>query len=393
MPALYDLPGFEAQIVDQDYLADLGVTVRPLPETLNKLTSGSRDFQERYRARTLTLPPVVEDSDITLDQALPVHDYTGKCPRDTFELNPGTGCPLSCLYCLVTDGRHTQRAVRYENYHLYLRQVLDRSEGRRAFYYFSPKTEAFSELTLRTGLAHRILGEFREHFRSHPRSGARLFLATKAGCSQLLASDGGETILDLLADLAGKVQFNTSIGILPPGVMEVLEPDAPMMADRLAAMRLCQERGIYARAVLSQPILAPYLTDEVMHRYFEALQAHGIVNFKPEFLTVCPENLAGIAQLVGHFDRDLERRLYAIYLDPANGDHRKQRERTAPDRALCRRLLEQLMAIGASYGMTLSVCHWVRDQLGISGAAIPIVNDQGFRCLGYQTRFLAQVGP
>ncbi len=307
-------------------------------------------------------------------------------------MNPVTGCPLSCLYCLVTDGCHTKQAVRYEDYHLYLRGILERHNGRHAFYYLSPKTEAFSELTLSTGIAHRILKEFLAHFRANPESGARLFLATKAGRAELEAKHKGESIIDLLVALGGRVQFNTSIGILPPQLMEVLEPGAPRFADRLEAVRLCQSRGVYARAVLSQPILASYLTDETIEQYFAAMQSVGIINFKPEFLTVCPENLAMIAQLVGYFDKNLERQTYEIYLAPENSDHRKQRQRTAPERTACRKLLDKLIRAGERHGLGVSLCYWVRSQLDVSEALIPIVNARGFRCLGYQTRFLSPTG-
>ena len=34
-------------------------------------------------------------------------------------------------------------------------------------------------------------------------------------------------------------------------------------------------------------------------------------------------------------------------------------------------------------GMSVSICYWVRKQLGISEELIPIINRNGFQCLGY----------
>ncbi len=38
------------------------------------------------------------------------------------------------------------------------------------------------------------------------------------------------------------------------------------------------------------------------------------------------------------------------------------------------------------YGVSTSICYWVRSELGISEEMIPIINDNGFQCLGYQRR-------
>ncbi len=42
--------------------------------------------------------------------------------------------------------------------------------------------------------------------------------------------------------------------------------------------------------------------------------------------------------------------------------------------------------IARKYGVSTSICYWVRSELGISEEIIPIINDNGFQCLGYQRR-------
>ena len=381
-----NLEGLSPTIVDADYLNALGVQVFPTTETLDGLKRGSRFFQERLGNGRIVPRPTVELTEIDLDSKLEIHNYTGACPVLTYELNPVVGCNVGCLYCLVTDGVHEQELKAYTNYHLLVRRILNEKNGERHYYYFSPKTEAFQEPTLQTGIAHNILREFIAHFERQPESQARLFIASKAGVKQLQVKHNGESIIDLFEQLKDRMQFNTSVSIMPTYLRDALEPFAAPIDERLGAVRLCQERGVMSNSALVQPIVAPYLTDEIMHEFFGKLKDAGIINYKPEFLTACMENLAMIGQLQGHYDKDMERAIYEYYISPENSDHKKQRGRTAPNRDLSRQYLEQMMAISEQYGLTTSICYWVRGQLKISTKVIPLVNSNGFQCLGYQRK-------
>lgn len=431
---IYSMPGFVPTIVDTAYLRALGVDFEMTSETLEGLRKGSEVFIQRLKNKM-----VIPISRIVLDEIDPetvepeIHNYTGRCPTLTFEINPVKGCNVGCQYCLVTDGVHEQALTTYENYHLYVRKLLREMNGtpqeqitqddiRRKnqllselseaienapekkkdierqiaelsrgknwnhYYYFSPKTEALQEPTLYTGVAHRILKEFIRHFEEFPNSNARLFIASKAGAKHLQYEYEGETILDLLKQLRGKMQYNVSVSIMPKELRDILEPYAAPIEERLAAVKLCQENGIQANSALVQPIFTPYLTDEHIRDFFGMLHNAGIINYKPEFLTACMENLAMIGQILGYFDKDLERQLYLDYVMPSNVDHRKQRGRTAPDRALSIENIQKMMAITEELGMTISICFWVRKQLKIDGKLIPIINKNGFQCLGYQSK-------
>jgi DNA repair photolyase len=383
---IYNLEGFKPEILDEKYLHKLGVRVNPSEETLKSLMRGSAIFKERMQKGIVIPRPELEIEEIDLNQELEVHNYTGACPTLTYEINPVAGCNVGCLYCLVTDGEHVNKMKAYSNYHLLVRKILEEKWGEPHYYYFSPKTEAFQEPTLQTGIAHNILREFINHFEKHPDSKARLFIASKAGSRQLLYSYEGETILELFVKLKDRMQFNTSVSIMPPELRGVLEPFAASIEERLKAVSLCQEQGIMADSALVQPIVASYLTEENMKDFFERLKGVNIVNFKPEFLTACMENLAMIGQLLGYYDRAMERELYEYYIAPENIGHRKQRGRTAPSRVLSREHLRKLMETSSRYGLTVSICYWVRKQLDISEEVIPVINKNGFQCLGYQTR-------
>ncbi|MBR6152398.1 MAG: hypothetical protein IKQ25_14065 [Lachnospiraceae bacterium] len=431
---VYSLPNFVPSIVDQDYLHALGVDVQVAPETLEGLRKGSEVFIKRLQNKT-----VIPVSHLVVDEIDPetieteIHNYTGRCPTLTFELNPVQGCNVGCQYCLVTDGVHEQTLTAHGNYHLYVRKLLREMNGtptreitqediRRKdqllselaeaiekapekkkdierqitelsrgknwnhYYYFSPKTEALQEPTLYTGIAHRILKEFIRHFEEFPNSNARLFIASKAGAKHLLYEYEGETILDLFKQLRGKMQYNVSVSIMPKAFRDILEPYAAPIEERLAAVKLCQDNGIQANSALVQPIFTPYLTDEHVREFFGMLRDAGIINYKPEFLTACMENLAMLGQLLGHFDKNLERALYLDYIMPSNADHRKQRGRTAPDRALSIENIQKMMKVTEELGMTISICYWVRKQLKIDGKMIPLINNNGFQCLGYQSK-------
>lgn len=430
---VYSMEGFEPQIIDQEYLDRLGVDAEPSAQTMAGLTNGSRIFMERVKNKT-----VIPVSHLVLEEIDPdnveteIHNYTGRCPTLTFEINPVKGCNVGCQYCLVTDGVHEQTLTAYSNYHLYVRKLLKEMNGTpqepisqedikrknqllkdlanaietqperkkeierqiteiskgknwNHYYYFSPKTEALQEPTLKTGIAHKILREFIAHFEEYPDSNARLFIASKAGVRHLMCEYEGETILDLFVKLKDRMQFNTSVSIMPVEFRNILEPYAAPIEERLNVVRLCQENGIMANSALVQPIFTPYLTQEHIKEFFDALHDAGIINYKPEFLTACMENLAMLGQWLGYFDKSLEKKLYEDYIMPSNADHKKQRGRTAPDRALSISNIRKMMEYTQTLGMTTSICYWVRKQLQIDNKLIPIINANGFQCLGYQS--------
>ena len=390
--SVYQLEGFRPSRVDATYLKQLGVRVSPSADTLKALMRGSEVFAQRLEAHRLIPGQRYFLDNLDPEQEKPeIHNYTGRCPTLTYEINPVKGCSVGCLYCLVSDGVHELPLIAHNNYELYVRRLLEQQNGigsknQEHYYYFSPKTEAFQEATLFTGIAHRILREFIDHYRRNPESKARLFIASKAGARHLRCEYEGESILDLFSRLGNKMQFNTSVSIMPDALRVLLEPCAAPIGERLAAVKLCREAGIPANSALVQPIFPPCLTDSEIRRFFDALHEAGIINYKPEFLTVGMENLAMLGQYLGFFDKDLERQLYEDYLLPSNEDHRKQRSRTAPDRKRSLEDIRRMMAYTDSIGMSTSICYWVRMQLGISEETIPLVNRNGFQCLGYQRK-------
>jgi DNA repair photolyase len=390
-PDVYNIPGFVPQIIGKAYLNDLGVTVTPDEDTLEGLRIGSENFIKRLEAKTVIPAANVEIRQIDVHADLEIHNYTSRCPTLTYEVSPVLGCFVGCLYCLVTDGVHEQKLIVYDNYDELVYNHLESHKDNEHYYYFSPKTEAFQEATLQTGIAHKILRAFIKHFEVYPESKCRLFIASKGGLRHLpVKDDTGESILDLFKKLRGKMQFNTSLSIMPDSVRAIVEPYSAPTADRMAAVRICQENDILSNSALVQPIFPSFLTKELTAEFFAMLQDNNIINFKPEFLTVCMENLAWIGQLLGQQDKELERRLYEFYLSPENKDHRKQRGRTAPNRAWCLDTIRDLMLEAKEYGISTSICYWVRNEIGIPESMIPIINENGFQCLGYQRKLFGE---
>ena len=389
-PDVYSIPGFKANIADRAYLKSLGVATAPDDDTVEGLIRGSELFINRLAERTVIPSPTMTLKKVNIDDELEIHNYTQRCPTLTYEITPVKGCMVGCLYCLVTDGVHEQPLIAYDNYHELLAKFMETHKDDEHYYYFSAKTEAFHEVTLQTGIAHNILRVFIEHYKKYPGSKARLFIASKAGLKHLLVKHGGDSIIDLFCKLRGKMQFNTSLSIMPAELRTILEPYSAPTEERMAAVRLCQENGILSNSALVQPIVPSFLTKERTAGFFRMLRDNNIINFKPEFMTVCMENLAWIGQILGNVDTDMESALYDFYLAPENKDHKKQRGRTAPNRAWCLDCIRELLACAREYGITTSICYWVRHELGLSEEMIPIINENGFQCLGYQRRLFAE---
>ena len=390
---LYRLPGFRPISINKPFLQGLGIEGPIDPLVAAALEKGSEAFAAAYIRRALTPDLEVTSGQLDADRDLEVHNYTGLCPQFVYEVNPSHGsCLIGCQYCLVTDGNHRQQIQTWDNLPDILEKVLERYRATPRFYYFSPKTEAFSEPHLQSGLAHRILHAFCHHYRKYPDSLARIFIASKAGPVHLHSAYDGRSILDLLAELAGHVQYNGSIGVMPDYLRTVMEPNAPTVQERLDAVRLCRAAGVYACAVLMQPLLLPYLSDQALAWYCQTLAEAGVVNIKPEFLTVDPVNLVAIAQFVHYFDPQLLKQLLADYVLASNTDHIKQRCRLAPDRQECARALERIHQAASNCGLSLTLCNWVKSQLSQVNSKIPAMEAsgtaRGFQCLGYQTRLL-----
>jgi DNA repair photolyase len=380
---LYDLPGFEPLILTPESLKGEGIDDID-SDTENRLFIGSLKFVELYRDRKLecgnnyTLENSVADG-------LEFHNYTGLCPKNVLEVSPSAGsCSISCLYCLVSDGSQEKPIRVYQNYPDIVSRELERRKDEKVFFYFSPKTEAFSEPLLESGVSHEILRRFIEHYENYPDSKARLFIASKAGTKHLNFENKGDKIIDLLEWLSGKVQFHGSVGIMPDFFHNVLEPNAPSVENRLEAMELCRDRGIYAYSVLSQPIIPCFLSEELANTYMRKMKSAKIINVKPEFLTTSMENIAIISQYVNHFDKSSLADFLRSYVSLGNRNHIKQRSRTAPDREISSKAMGLISKSAERFGIGVSICNWVKSQLNLDSSIDKASAKMGFKCLGYQ---------
>lgn len=379
--SIYTEENFSARILSEKDFIDIDVS-----DTVKKRAiEGSIFFKQRIDNQTLFPDMSYISKSIDTNEDLLIHNYTGACPVQTFEINPVKGCNVGCVYCLVDDGIHNDLVV-YENYHKLVEKRLEEQRHEEHYYYFSPKTEALCEATLQTGVAHNILLTFIEHFEKYPDSKARLFIASKAGVEALQYVHNDNSILDLLIKLKDKMQFNISLSIFPSDARNYIEPYASSLQSRLAAATLCQENGIMANSALVQPILINVLTDEVLDEFFKSLKNHGIVNIKPEFLTANIENMVLMAQILEMYNKNVLKEIFELYFKEENINHIKQRGRTAPKRNLSEFWIHKMKAIAKDYGISTSICYWVRSQLNIGEEDIPIVNENGFKCLGYQTK-------
>jgi DNA repair photolyase len=394
-PLCYALPGFKPVEITREFLQRAGVDYPIGDDIARQLANGSEWFRQLYQNRQLAPENAYLEMEAPSGEELEIHNYTGICPTNVLEVTPSKGsCACACQYCLVTDGNHVTQVSVYTNYVERLKASLERNRDRSLFYYYSPKTEAFSEPHLFNGLAHQIVRTFIDHFERHPDSRCRLFVASKAGLRHLLVRHRGDTVLRLLRELAGKMQFNGSIGIMPDYLRNVLEPNVASFEQRLEVLEVCQAMGILAQSVLAQPLILVYLTPERVEHFLRSLARAGVRNIKPEFLTAEIRNLTVIAQFLHHFDPELIGPFYHPYLKEENQDHIKQRSRLAPERAVCVAKLEMIHRLAQEYGITVSICNWVKRELSKEAAWVGQIDarsaEAGYRCLGYQTRLFEQ---
>ncbi|MDH6306113.1 DNA repair photolyase [Parabacteroides sp. PF5-5] len=387
----YDLEQFAPFDIHAGVLKTLGVDY-PITEEVNKqLIAGSDWYKAIFKRKALNPVKQYTEKLAEVTEELEIHNYTGLCPTNVLEISPSSGsCAAGCQYCLVTDGQHVQGIDVYTNYAEKLAHSLERNRDKAVFYYFSPKTEAFSETHLYNGLAHDILRTCIAHFEQYPDSKVRLFIVTKAGMKHLAIRHKGVSVFELLKELSSKVQLNGSIGIMPSYLRDILEPNVADIHERLELLQKCREIGVYAESVLCQPLFIPYLTEETITAYMKLLAGSGVKNIKPEFFTAEIRNLVLVAQYIHYYDPDKVGEFFYPYLPEANQKHIKQRSRLAPDKQVCIDKLNLIEKIAGAYGISISLCSWVKRELGEVSEAIKRMDklsaSKGYRCLGYQTR-------
>jgi len=391
----YDLTGFKPLHVDASKLKSLGINYPILKNIDDELIAGSEWYKALFDNRALT--PVKEYEGVlsNVDEELEIHNYTGICPTNVLEVSPSGGsCAVGCQYCLVTDGKHVKGIHVYTNYSQKLANSLERNKDKSIYYYFSPKTEAFSEPHLFNGLAHDILRTFIKHYEKYPDTKVRIFVATKGGPQHLGVKHKGETLFDLMAKIPTKIQVNGSIGIMPSYLRDILEPNAASISERLETLTICRERGIWAESVLCQPLILPYLTRENVKNYMIQLATAGVKNIKPEFFTAEVKNLVLVSQYINHFDPEKVGEFFRPYLQEGNLQHIKQRARLAPDRKICVEKLSMIQEIAQQNNISISICNWVKKELSTIADWVKTVDKQssenGYRCLGYQTNLFKQ---
>lgn len=389
-PAGTELKDFVPLKIDSKFLHDHGLNYEITPEVASQLVIGSEWFAKLYENNNLTPGNHFEETLTDPGEALEIHNYTGLCPTNVLEVSPSSGsCAVACQYCLVTDGNHVKPITVYTNYADRLANSLEENRQKAIFYYFSPKTEAFSEPHLYNGIAHDIFRTFIRHFDKYPDSPVRIFIATKAGPKHLQVIHKGDTLFSLMGKIASRIQMNGSIGIMPHYLREVLEPNAASIEERLDTLVQCRDLGMFAESVLCQPLMLPYLTDENIDRYMLLLASAGVRNIKPEFLTTEIRNLVILANYINYYNPELVGEFFSPYLSGENQNHIKQRSRLAPERSICVGYLEKIRNAASEHGITISICNWVKQELGANADWVRSIDHDsaanGYRCLGYQT--------
>lgn len=164
------------------------------------------------------------------------------CPN-YWHFSPYGFCPYGCTYCYLagTQGVRFSPTVKI---FLNLVEILDEIDrvasrlGEPTAFYLGKLQDGLALDSL-TGYSRQLIPFFAEH------KYARMTLLTKsADVENLLDLDhGGHSIL--------------SWTVSPPEVADALEPSTPRVAERIAAMRRCSDRGYPVRAVVMPIVPVP----------------------------------------------------------------------------------------------------------------------------------------
>ncbi len=68
----------------------------------------------------------------------------------------------------------------------------------------------------------------------------------------------------------------------------------------------------------------------------------------------------------------MEKELYELYIELGNMDNIKHEKRIAPDRDYSHKTFMKLKQTADSYGLSMTICNWGRNELGITERGIPL---------------------
>ena len=353
---------FQPQIIDNDYFEKNGINVR-LSENLNRqVREISSKFASGYEAVGGLQNSLVEFVKVPFDTPLPKHGDSPNCPVNILELNPAyDACDIGCQYCQTTDGCHLNTIKVIKNFPEYYANILENNDGADIIYYASPQTEIFQKPLMDSGVTMGIFSAFKKHLEENPKSEAKMFVVTKIDITELGGLRKAKEVAQMLASLQPALRLSGSVGMMPDDLRAIIEPKAKDFESRMDFIRLCQKEGLDIKSVLFQPIIDTLADEEILNKYLKMLSGMGIEHMKPEFLTISLENTIYFAQLVGSYDKNLEKAIWENRLAVDEDKISKKIRRIPPqNREYIRDKYLQIKRIAKTYGIETTLCSWTR---------------------------------
>jgi DNA repair photolyase len=158
-------------------------------------------------------------------------------------VNISAGCVHGCLYCYTQGYRQypgAGRVVVYDTTAEQVRQELQRKRKRPRTVYFCPSCDAFQPLS-------EVLDQSYETMKALLENGVEVQFVTKGNIS--------DKFLKLFHGHPGRVSAQIGLTSLDSGILEILEPGAASVAERLTAIQELKEAGV-AVAVRADPLIA-----------------------------------------------------------------------------------------------------------------------------------------
>ena len=245
-----------------------------------------------------------------------------------------------------------------------------KSELKKSFYYFSPKTDCFQKVLLESGITEKIIDILNKNK-------ARYLIVTKGDLSTY------PHIFKKITKAKDRVQILVSYGMPDEKTRLILEPQALSLKKRLAFAKKCKLAGLQVVGIL-EPLL-PLDDIKYVFKIMDKFKKIGIDHFAIDFMRISNYTLQKIKTQLPELFVKIESTFNT-------SDTKKETFRTgplkermvvrfAPSEKYLREKFDDIKKYATSINATVSVCNVFNLQNFNKEAG-----HRGYVCMGIQTK-------
>lgn len=309
----------------------------------------------------------------SLEGAEEITDFrqTSSC-FNAHEVNPAIGCDFQCRYCSMyaqSDKEEHLPVKIFSDYPDYLRDYIRNCENKdKLIFNFTPKSDAFCDSMIESGMTERILKIFYEE-------NVKYYILTKS-------TTPPKEIMDLLIKSKNKNQVIFSSGLLNEEIETLLEPGAPCSTKRMEFAKELIKNG-----VATSGIAAPYLPieqDIYAYTILDKFKNAGINHVSVQILKVSVECLERMCKLMPKYEERIRELFNSEKVVPIQWrlPGGKVVTRFYADTTYIKEELIKVKKIATEKGMTISTCKDICINIGdhmFNKEAI----ERGYNCVGF----------